>query len=168
MDTRLAPLRDEIDKIMSSGPVGSWTNPPTTFAMISESVVFNAGGWGLIVSRSGMLGESRQQFVWSMHSRGRLAMRFRSSDHDERPFGPAEEPDDRDRAMPVFFDIEIKILETEFGPWPVMTTRSSDTFGCLWCALVRDDPPLVLPQRPRAVRLKQTLLSRIRDLARRI
>ena len=63
--------------------------------------------------------------------------------------------------------IEIKIQETEFAPWPVMTNRSSDVFGCLWCALARDDPPLVLPPGPPVVRPKPTLLSRIRDVVAR-
>jgi hypothetical protein len=39
MDNRLAPLRHEIDEIMSAGLIGHWSNPPTTFAMMSETVL---------------------------------------------------------------------------------------------------------------------------------
>jgi hypothetical protein len=153
MDDRLAALRQEIDKIMSTGPVGHWTNPPATFPMMSETVVFNADGSGLITSRSGMMGTSRQAFEWHMESPGRLVMRYGRYEEDgdgayRDPEEPADEDDDDDDDEPLTatFDIEIQIQGTEFAPWPVMTNRSSDVFGLLWCALARDDPPLVLPR----------------------
>jgi hypothetical protein len=165
MENRIAPLRHEIDKIMSGGPIGCWSNPPTTFPMMEESVLFNADGSGLATSWSGMMGTSTQAFEWSMQSPGRLVMRYGDRKHDDSASGTAEE-DDRDETTPVIFDIEIKIQETEFAPWPVMTNRSSDVFGFLWCALARDDPPLVLP-RPPVAQTRRTLRSRMQDLVAR-
>jgi hypothetical protein len=159
MDDRLAALRHEVDTIMSTGPIGRWTNPPATFAMMSETVLFNADGSGLVTSRSGMMGTSRQKFEWSVERPGRLVMRFLRREDD----GASQAPTDRDEAPPVTLDIEIKIQETEFAPWPVMTKRSSDVFGNLWCALARDDPPLVLP----VARPKRTMLTRLRDVITR-
>lgn len=167
MDNRLAVLRHEIDKIMSIGPIGRWTNPPTTLPMMSETVLFNADGSGLIASQSGMIGQSRQAFEWNMQAPGRLVMRYHGRESYGGAYDAAEQPADRCEAVPVVLDIEIKIQETEFAPWPVMTSRPSDVFGCLWCALARDDPPLVLPPQPPVVRPKPTLLSRIRDVVAR-
>jgi hypothetical protein len=130
--------------------------------MMSETVLFNADGSGLVTSR-GMMGTSRQTFEWSMERPGRLVMRYLRYEDD----GASQEPPDQDEATPVAFDIEIKIQETEFAPWPVMTNRSGDVFGILWCALARHDPPLVLPVRPAVVQPKRTLLSRIRDVVAR-
>jgi hypothetical protein len=140
MDHRLAGLRHEIDRIMSAGPIGRWSNPPTTFAMMSESVVFNADGSGLITSSSGMTGTSTRAFEWSMQAPGRLVMRFAREENDNEASAGAAEVFDESVAS----DIEIKIQDTEFAPWPVMTTRSSDVFGDLWCALARVDPPLAI------------------------
>ena len=57
----------------------------------------------------------------------RLVMRYLRYEDD----GASQEPPDQDEATPVAFDIEIKIQETEFAPWPVMTNRSGDVFGIL-------------------------------------
>jgi hypothetical protein len=143
MDKRLAPLRDEIDRIVSSGPIGCWSNPPATFPMMSETVVFKADGSGLMTSRSGMTGTNTRAFEWRMQSPGRLIMRFGNGGRDDDGSGATAKAFDQAETMT--FDIEFKIQETEFGPWPVMTNRSSDAFGGLWCALARNDPPLVMP-----------------------
>jgi hypothetical protein len=166
MDDRLAPLRQEIDKIMAIGPIGRWTNPPTTLPMMAETVLFNADGTGLITSRSGMMGTTMQAFAWSMECLGRLVMRYGRRD-DDGASGEAEKPADGGETFSETFDIEIKIQETEFAPWPVMTNRSGDAFGSLWCALSRDDPPLILPERLLMVQPRRTLLSRIRDVVSR-
>jgi hypothetical protein len=160
MDDRLAGLRQEVDKIITAGPIGCWKNPPTTFPMMSETVVFNADGSGLITSRSGMKETSTRAFEWSMQSPGRLVMQYCRGENDENGSDETAEAVEQ-------FDIEIKIQETEFAPWPVLTTRSSDVFGCLWCALARDDPPLALPERPPLVQTKRKLLSRVRDFVAR-
>ena len=160
MDDRLAGLRQEVDKIISVGPIGCWRNPPTTFPMMSETVLFNADGSGLITSSSGMKETSTRRFEWSMQSPGRLVMRYCRSDNDDNASDEVAEAVDQ-------LDIEIKIQETEFAPWPVMTTQSSDVFGPLWCALARVDPPLVLRKRPPLVQAKQKLLSRVRKFIAR-
>jgi hypothetical protein len=154
MDDRLAGLRQEIGNIISAGPIGCWKNPPTTFPMMSETVVFNADGSGVITSRSGMKETSTRAFEWSMQSPGRLVMRYCRSEN-------VDKASDETAEAVAQFDIEIKIQETEFAPWPVMTTRSSDVFGSLWCALARDDPPLVLKRLP-LVQTKRKLLFRVR------
>jgi hypothetical protein len=38
MDDRIVALRQEIKQILSTGPIGRWTNPPTTLPMM-------AAGW---------------------------------------------------------------------------------------------------------------------------
>jgi hypothetical protein len=178
MDDCLAELKHEIDKIMSTGPIGRWTNPPTTFPMISQTVVFHADGSGLMTYCSGMTGTTRQEFEWNMECPGRLVIRY-GKWKQEIPFnGIEEEPVDEDEHIPNdqgedilntsdIFDIEIKIKETEFGRSPVMTNRHSDVFGSLYCALARADPPLELPLRLPVARPKRTLLSRIRDAVAR-
>jgi hypothetical protein len=143
--------------------------------MISQTVLFNADGSGLMTYCSGMTGTTRQEFEWSMECPGRLVMRCGRWEQD-LPYDGAEEPADEDEDISddqdedIFgasgtFDIEIG--ETEFGQWPVMTNRSGDIFGTLYCALARADPPLVLPLRLPVVRPKRTLLSRIRDVVAR-
>jgi hypothetical protein len=147
MDDRLAALNHEIDEIMSTGPIGCWINSPTTFPLMSAMVVFNADGSGLMTSSTGMTGTTKQAFEWRMECPGRLVLRYGKWENDLAP-DEDEEPDDDDEdtsEISVTMDIEIKIKETEFASWPVMTTRSSDEFGTLLCALVRDDPPLKLP-----------------------
>ena len=166
MDDRPAVPRDEVDKIMSTGPIGRWTNPPTTFPMLSETVVFNADGSGLMTSQSGMTGTTRQRFEWSMQANGRLGMRYRGREYCPGSCETAEEPADRDETTTVVYEIEIKVQVTEFASWPVMTNRYGDVFGCLWCALARDNPPLVLPQQP-VVPPQRALLSRLRDVVAR-
>jgi hypothetical protein len=74
MDDRLAGLRHEIDRIMSAGPIGRWSNPPTTFAMMSETAVFNADGSGVMTSRSGMMGTSTTILSSRMASHLRIAL----------------------------------------------------------------------------------------------
>lgn len=107
-----------------------------------------------------------------MECPGRLVIRCGRWEQD-LPSDGAEEPADEDEdTFDIFdasgtFDIEIKIQETEFGQCPVMTNRSGDVFGTLYCALARADPPLVLPFRLPVVRPKRTLLSRIRDVVAR-
>ena len=157
-DTHGRPLggvRQEVDKIISAGPIGRWKNPPTTFPMMSETVVFNADGSGLITSRSGMRETSTRAFEWYMQSPGRLVMRYCKGENDDNGSEETAEAVDQ-------FENRQYDQETEFAPWPVMTTRSSDVFGCLWCALARDDPPLALPERPPLVRTERKLLSRVR------
>lgn len=154
MDDRLAALKQEIDKILSIGPIGRWTNPPTTFPMMWETVRFDVDGSGLATSFCSTMGTRRQAFEWSMEFPGRLVMRYGRCEYDGEDGGVeeatddgAEEPADEDESIVCAIDLEIKIEETEFAPWPVMTSRSSDVFGHLWCALARVDPPLVLPRR---------------------
>jgi hypothetical protein len=177
MDDRLTGLRREIDEIMSTGPIGRWTHPPTTFPMISQTVLFNADGSGLMTYCSGMTGTTRHEFEWSMECPGRLVMRYGRWEQDVPSDGvgePADEDEDisADQEKDIFdasatFDIEIKIKETEFGQCPVMTNRSGDVFSNLYCALARVDPPLLLPSRPPVMRPKPTLLSRIRGVVAR-
>jgi hypothetical protein len=169
MEDRLAELRYEIDEIMSTGPIGRWTHPPTTFPMISQTVLFNADGGGLMTYCSGMTGTTTQEFEWGMARPGRLVMRCRRWEQD-LPSDGAGHPADQDEDIfdaSGTFDVEIKIKETEFGQCLVMTNRSSDVFGTLYCALARADPPLVLPLRLPVVRPKRTLLSRMRDVVAR-
>jgi len=165
MDDRLAALTHEVDKIMSIGPIGRWTNPPTTFPMMSETVVFNPDGSGLITSESGMAGRSKQTFEWSMRPPGRLVMRYHGRETWDGAPEAVEEPTDEDAAV---YDIEIKIQGTEFASWPVMTNRNGDVFGDLWCALAREHPPLALPQQPPVIQPERNLLSRLRDVLARL
>jgi hypothetical protein len=146
VDDRLDPLQDEIDRILSQGPVGLWSNPPPDFPFLSETVVFNVDGSGTMTSWSAMSGKTVQAFTWSMGAPGRLVIRYgltRYAAHlDEEP--KAEEG--AVELSPITHDIEIKVQETHLGPWPVMTSEGRDTFDYLWTALARNDPPLVLQQ----------------------
>ena len=76
MDDRLAEMKDEIDRILSRGPVGRWSNPPPAFPFLSEIVVFNADGSGEMTSWSAMSGKTVQAFTWNMEGRARLVMRY--------------------------------------------------------------------------------------------
>jgi hypothetical protein len=144
VDDRLAPLKDEIEKILSKGPIGQWSNPPPAFPFLSETVVFNADGTGVMTSWSAMSGKTVQAFTWRMEAPGRMVVRYgltRYAAHlDEEP--KAEE--DAVELSPIAHDIEIKVQETHLGPWPVMTSEGRDTFDYLWTALARSEPPLVL------------------------
>lgn len=161
MDHRLAAIKDEIDKIMSAGPVGRWSSPPPAFPFMNETVIFNADGSGLISSWSALAGKSLQVFGWSMEARGRLVMRYGLPQFAGYRADPPEEPESPTELSPVTLSIEIEVQETELGPWPVMTSEGRDTFDCLQTALAREEPPLTL-QRPSAG--MRALLSRARDL----
>jgi hypothetical protein len=166
VDDRLATLKDEIDAILSKGPIGRWSNPPPAFPFLSETVEFNADGSGVMTSWSAMSGKTVQSFSWSMAARGRLTMRYgltRYAAHlDEEP----KEDENAVELSPITHGIEVKVQETYLGPWPVMTTEGSDTFDVLWTALARSQPPLLLqqpstPQMPPSRSLLSRMLGRI-------
>jgi hypothetical protein len=163
VDDRLAELKDEVDRILSRGPIGRWSNPPPAFPFLSETVVFRADGGGEMTSWSAMSGKTVQAFTWSMEARGRLIMRYgltRYAAHlDEEP----KEEEDGVELSPIIHEIEIRVQETHLGPWPVMITDGRDTFDWLWTALSREEPPLRLqPAQP--VVAPRSLLSRMRSL----
>ena len=54
MDRRLAALKDEIEQIRSTGPIGHWSNVPATFPFNTETVVFNTDGSGHITTWSAL------------------------------------------------------------------------------------------------------------------
>lgn len=162
MDERLGQLKDEVDRILSGGPVGRWSNPPPAFPFLSETVVFNADGSGEMTSWSAMSGKTVQSFSWNMEARGRLTMRYgltRYAAHlDEEP----KADPDAVELSPITHAIEIKVQETYQGPWPVLTTEGSDTFDVLWTALARAEPPLLLQQAPPAPEMpSRSLLARM-------
>jgi hypothetical protein len=164
VDDRLAELNDEIDRILSRGPIGRWSNPPPAFPFLSEAVVFNADGSGEITSWSAMSGKTVQAFAWNMEGRGRLVMRYgltRYAAHlDEEP-----KEEDSVELSPITHEIEVRVQETHLGPWPVMITDGRDTFDWLWTALSRDEPPLRLqPVQPAFAPPPRSLLSRMRNL----
>jgi hypothetical protein len=166
VDDRLAPLKNEIDAILSRGPIGRWSNPPPAFPFLSETVVFNADGSGVMTSWSAMSGKTVQAFTWSMGARGRLVVRYglaRYAAHlDEEP----KEDENAVELSPITHDIEIKVQETYLGPWPVMTSEGRDTFDILWTALARDDPPLRL-EAAEPVAPPRSLLARMFGLGSR-
>jgi hypothetical protein len=161
VDDRLAPLKDEIDRILSKGPVGQWSNPPPAFPFLSETVVFNADGSGVMTSWSAMSGKTVQAFTWRMDAPGRMVVRYgltRYAAHlDEEP----KEEEDAVELSPITHDIEIKVQETHLGPWPVMTSEGRDTFDYLWTALARSDPPLVLGDADPISVPRRSMLSRM-------
>ncbi len=161
MDDRLAPLKDEIDKILAKGPIGQWSNPPPDFPFLSETVVFNADGTGMMTSWSAMSGKTVQAFNWHMEGTGRLVVRYgltRYAAHlDEEP----KEEEDTVELSPITHDIEIKVQETHLGPWPVLTSEGRDTFDYLWTALARSDPPLVLGEAMPMAPIRRSMLSRM-------
>jgi hypothetical protein len=161
VDERLAQLKDEIDGILSAGPIGRWSNPPPAFPFLSETVVFNADGSGEMISWSAMSGKTVQPFTWRMEARGQMVVRYgltRYAAHlDEEP--KAEE--NPVELSPITHAIEIKLQETYLGPWPVMTTAGSDTFDVMWTALARAEPPLVLQAGTPDVPARRSWLRRL-------
>jgi hypothetical protein len=161
VDDRLAPLKDEIDSILSKGPIGQWSNPPPAFPFLSETVVFNADGTGVMTSWSAMSGKTVQAFTWRMEAPGRLMVRYgltRYAAHvDEEP----KADEDAVELSPITHDIEIKVQETHLGPWPVMTSEGRDTFDYLWTALARNEPPLVLGEAAPIQEERRSMFSRM-------
>ena len=164
MDDRLAALRDEIDKILSDGPVGRWTYIPAVFLFNSDTVVFNPDGSGCITSWSTLSGTSVQTFAWRMEARGRIMMRYRLTQFTKHPGDDIAEPGDAPELSPVAFGIEIVVQDTDLGSWPVMVSDGSDAFDCLPTALARADPPLRLAETAPALPAPRSFLSRVRRL----
>lgn len=159
MDYRLAALKDEIDLIMSTGPIGRWSNVPATFPFNTETVVFNADGSGHISSWSALSGKSVQAFGWSMESPGRLVMRYRLTRYGDQV---DKESDDSPELAPVTFGIEVVVQESEVGAWPALVTEGSDVFDCMRTGLARLEPPLRLIEVAAvAERPSRSLLSRM-------
>src|SRR5262249_55297632 len=125
VDYRLAALKGEIDQIMSTGPIGRWSNVPATFPFNTETVVFNADGSGVITPWSALSGKSVQNFAWSMESPGRIVMRYRLTRYGDQVEGEPKEPDDSPELAPVVFGIEVVMQETEFGAWPTLVSEGS-------------------------------------------
>jgi hypothetical protein len=164
VDDRLAALSDEIDKVLSDGPVGRWTNIPAVFPFNTDTVVFNSDGSGRITSWSTLSGSSVQTFAWSMQARGRVMMRYRLTQFTKHPDGDIAEPGDAPELSPVAFGIEIVVQDTDLGSWPVMVSEGSDAFDCLRTALARTDPPLRLGEAAPAAPAPRSFLSRVRSL----
>src|SRR5262245_2377444 len=144
VDYRLAALKGEIDKIMSAGPVGQWSNVPATFPFNNETVVFNADGSGQISSYSALSGKSVQGFAWSMEAHGRICMRYRLTRYGEQAEEDQKGTDDTPELAPVSFGIEVVVQETEVGAWPALVSEGSDAFDCMRSGLARMEPPLRL------------------------
>ena len=161
MDYRLAALKDEIDEIMSAGPIGRWSNVPATFPFNTETVAFNADGSGLITSWSALSGKSVQAFAWNMEAPGRLVMRYRLTRYGEQA---DTEHDDSPELAPIAFAIEVVVQETDFGAWPALVSEGSDTFDCMRTGLARSEPPLRLAEGAIAEPPPRSFLSRMRSL----
>jgi hypothetical protein len=161
VDYRLAALKGEIDKIMSAGPIGRWSNVPASFPFNTETVVFNADGSGLIATWSALSGKSVQTFAWSMEAPGRLVMRYRLTRYGDQLDEDLKEPDDSPELAPVAFGIEVVVQETEVGAWPTLVSEGSDTFDCMRTGLARTEPPLRLAETAEAVRSNRSFLSRM-------
>jgi hypothetical protein len=164
VDDRLAALRDEIDKILSDGPVGRWTNIPAVFPFNSDTVVFDPDGSGRITSWSTLSGSSVQTFAWSMAARGRIVMRYRLTQFAKHPGDEIAEPGDAPELSPVTLGIEIVVQDTDLGSWPVLVSEGSDAFDCLSTALARIEPPLRLAEAEPALPPPRSFLSRVRSL----
>jgi hypothetical protein len=160
VDYRLAALRDEIDKIMSAGPIGRWSNVPGALPFNTETVVFNGDGTGLITSWSALSGKSVQTFAWSMQAPGRIVMRYRLTRFAAQAEDLTEAHDSPELA-PVAFGVEIVVHETEVGAWPALVSEGSDVFDCMRSALARIEPPLLLEEPATVVEPGCSLLSRM-------
>jgi hypothetical protein len=160
VDYRLAALKDEIDQIMSAGPIGRWSNVPATFPFNSETVDFKADGSGTITSWSHLSGKTVQTFAWSMESPGRMVMRYRLTRFLEQveTVGEVEESPE---LAPITVGIEIVVQETEVGAWPALVTEGSDAFDCMRTGLARLEPPLKLSEVEPEVAPNRSLLSRM-------
>jgi hypothetical protein len=160
VDYRLAALKDEIDLIMSAGPIGRWSNVPATFPFNSETVDFKADGSGTITSWSHLSGKTVQTFAWSMESPGRMVMRYRLTRFLEQveTVGEVEESPE---LAPITVGIEIVVQETEVGAWPALVTEGSDAFDCMRTGLARLEPPLKLSEVEPEVAPNRSLLSRM-------
>jgi hypothetical protein len=161
VDSRLEALKGEIDKIMSAGPIGRWSNVPATFPFNSETVVFNADGSGGITTWSHLSGKSVQAFAWSMDSPGRIVMRYRLTRYGDQIEEGSQEPDDSPELAPVTFGIEVVVQETEIGAWPALVSEGSDCFDCMRSGLARTEPPLRLEEATPAVEPVRSLFSRM-------
>jgi hypothetical protein len=165
VDRRLAALSGEIDRIMSAGPIGRWSNIPATFPFNTETVVFNPDGSGLITSWSALSGKSVQTFAWTMERPGRLLMRYRLTRYGVDDEGAAGEPAETPELSPVAFGIEVVVQDTDYGSWPALVSEGSDVFDFLRTGLARTDPPLRLEEGAAAgLRPQRSFLSRMRSL----
>jgi hypothetical protein len=160
VDYRLAALKGEIDKIMSAGPIGRWSNVPATFPFNTETVVFNADGTGLITSWSALSGKSLQTFGWSMEAPGRIVMRYRLTRYGDQA-EDVKVADDTPELAPVAFGIEVVVHDTEIGAWPALVSEGSDTFDCMRSGLARTEPPLLLAEAAPSEAPGRSLLSRM-------
>jgi hypothetical protein len=120
---RLATLRDEIEGIMVDGPIGTWTNPPSTFPFSKETVAFHSDGTGRYCMATANYSKPLiEPFVWRMLERGRMYL--------------AHSPDylsgNGSSGMTMAF--EMIVQGTEFEHFLLAT------------ALVREEPPLKLPR----------------------
>jgi hypothetical protein len=163
VDYRLTGLRDEIDKIMSAGPIGHWSNVPTTFPFNTETVVFNADGTGVITTWSALSGKSLQSFSWSIESRGRIIMRYRLTRYGDQVDNDVPEPDDSPELAPISISMEVVVQESEFGAWPALVSEGSDVFDCMRSGLARTEPPLRLAAEV-VTPAPRSFLSRVRSL----
>ena len=166
MDDRLAALRNEIDRILSDGPVGRWTSIPAVFPFNTDTVVFNPDGSGRIMCWSTLSGSSVQTFAWRMEERGRIMMRYRLTQFTKHPGDDTAEPADAPELSPVTLGIEIVVQDTDLGSWPVLVSEGTDAFDCLSTALARTDPPLRLAEAEAEAALPtpRSFLSRVRSL----
>ncbi|HEX6000164.1 MAG TPA: hypothetical protein VFZ16_12345 [Hyphomicrobiaceae bacterium] len=162
----MAALKGEIEKIVSNGPVGLWSNVPATFPYNNETVVFHENGSGMITSWSALSGRSLQTFTWSMAGRGRITMRYCLTRFGEQADDELGEPDDTAELSPVTFGIEIVVQETEIGAWAVLVSEGSDAFDCLRTGLARIEPPLRLDEVSPGAALppQRSFFSRVRSL----
>jgi hypothetical protein len=134
---RLANLRDEIEGIMVDGPIGTWTNPPSTFPFSKETVAFHSDGTGRYCMATANYSKPLiEPFVWRMLERGRMYL--------------AHSPDylsgNGSSGMTMAF--EMIVQGTEFGEELVMASAGKQIFEhfLLATALVREEPPLKLPR----------------------
>ena len=123
---------------MVLGPIGMWTNPPSTFPFMHETVEFHSDGTGRVSKFSASDSEpSIDPFVWRMVEKG--SMRIAPS--EELLF---------DDGFPRIMAFEMVVQGTEFAEELVIVTAGKKIFDNFWLttALVREDPPLRLPRLP--------------------
>ena len=134
-DDRLANLRDDIEAIMVLGPIGTWTNPPSTFPLMHETVDFHPDGTGSVCMFSSTDDEPFiDPFAWRMVDKGRM----RIAPTEELLF---------DYGYPRIMAFEMVVQTNEFSEELVLVTAGKKIFDnfSLNSALRRKDPPLRLP-----------------------
>ena len=94
--------------------------------MMSETVVFNADGSGLITSRSGMRETSTRAFEWYMQSPGRLVMRYCKGENDDNGSEETAEAVDQ-------FEIEIRDLGNGVRS---LACHDDPVQRCIWLFMV--------------------------------